>query len=296
MVLGEASPVIGAVKAFINEEPFNVRSISVTLTTEVSSVETMLLYDDAATFLGRARLDPSASTNRTYKLLLASEDFVVPQRTERKVYARAELKKRENGGVSNETVQISSFTMVGTGIWSGDAYTKASTDTFLSFKTSRGKIVRVKNAGLTNSSLIFGTQRQIGSYEFAARTTDSSAHVDLTRLTFRIDQTGGVQLANVKLAANGISEKFDCTASSTLVTCSSIPEPYGTLTNEARQLSLYADVSVSPSSTNASLRLSLVEPGSISEAGSISWYDGTTTFDWTGFEGPTVVEGTNWKY
>ncbi len=294
-MLSEISPVLASAKLFLSEEPLRVKSILVTLSAEAPSVDHVLVYNDDRVLLGRARLDPSAPSNRTYTLTLPSDTFMAEQREERKIYVRAQVKPKDQGGLSNETVQVSTISIQGFGEWSNRSYTQATAEPFLAFKTARSKIVSVQNAGQTTGPLSFGAQRVLGSFLFTGKTTDSTAHTDITQLTFRIGQTGGVGLTNVKLGADASNEKYDCTVSATLVTCASIPEPYGTLTDGPRTLTLYGDVSLTEGSTNASLRLSLVEPGSINEAGSVSWYDGTTTFTWVAADG-SVAEGTYYTY
>ncbi len=295
LLLGEVSPVLASAKIYLYEEPFNVRSISVTLDAASASVDSMLIFDENRKLLGRARLDPSALTNRTYKLSLAADEFKVAQRDEVKIYVRAETKKKENGGVSNETVRVGSFSIQGNGGWSSRAYTTTSSETYLPFVTARSTITSVRNSGQTQAPLLSGTQRQLGTFEFNGRKTDSTALINVTDLVFDIQQTGGVSLSNVSLGADGTNERYSCITGASTVTCSNIPEMYGSLTDQSRQLSLYGDITIGPISTSASLRLSLNQPGDTNNPGAVTWTDGTTSFDWLGLTGP-VADGTYWKY
>ncbi len=296
LLLGEVGPVLGAASIFIEEEPLQVTSIFVNLTQEVPTVDAVLVYDDQRHFLGTAFLDPSTSTNRTYKLTLASNIFAVDKRDERSIYVRPRLQSKDNGGQSNQLVQISSVTVKGNGEWSSQPYTKVSSvsDTFPEFVTARSAITSVKRLGEATSSLVTGTARNLGSFEFAGRITDSSAHIDMTRLTFDIGQTGGITLSNVSLGSVGINERFPCTASASQIVCSAIPDSYGSLTDAPRRLTIYGDIAASDPS-HASLRLTLNSAGDPSTDGAITWSDGSASFGWVSVPEP-IAEGTYFKY
>ena len=121
-------------------------------------------------------------------------------------------------------------------------------------------------------------------------------HVDLrlAQLTFTLSHVGGVTLSDVQIVADGSSDRASCTISSSTITCP-LSASFGSLTSSSRILTLLADVTVPSTAPRASLQLSLNEPGTSSSAGSIQWTDGTTTFDWVGFEGP-VARGTYYSY
>lgn len=296
LLLGEVGPVLGAASIFLEQEPLQVTSISVNLTQQVETVDAMLVYDDQRRFLGTALLDPSTSTNRSYKVTLASDAFVVGKREERTVYVRPRLTSRDMGGQSNQIVQISSVTVRGNGVWSSQQYTKVSSESsrFPVFVTARSIITSVKRIGEATTSLLTGTQRNLGAFEFSGRKSDSSAHIDLTRLTFDIGQTGGVSLSNVSLGAVGINEKFSCTTGVSQIVCSAIPDFYGSLTDAPRQLTVYGDIAASDE-LHASLRLTLNSAGDSDTDGAISWSDGSTSFGWVSVPEP-VGEGTYFKY
>lgn len=271
-------------------------SISINITAEVSTVQSFLVYDDQRHLLGNANLDPSMSTNRSYKAYISNDAFVIDKREQRNFYVRARLNARDAGGQSNQVVQIANIVVKGTGVWSSQSYTKVSTQTssYPVFVTSRSTIVSVKNAGQASASLVTGSNREIGRFRFIGRRTDSSAHIDLTDLTFELQQTGGAALTNVFLVTPSVTERLPCTVNSSQITCSSIPDAYGSLTDEPRTIILYGDVTaIGPQ--HASLRLSLSPAGTSDTAGAISWSDGSTTFTWVALDG-TAVDGTLYQY
>ncbi len=296
LLLGEVSPVIGAAKIFIEEEPLHVTSISVSLNSASSAVQSILVYNDDKQYLGRASLDPTVVSNRTYKLTMPTNTFVIGKRDERRVYFRAQLNPRDAGGDSNSAVQISTVTVVGNGEWSSREYTKQSSgsDTFPAFTTARSTITSVKNTLPAEGALVTASNQLVASFEFSGRKTDSSAKIDITALQLQIEQTGGVSISNVRIGVPGLPDRYTCPNTSSLVTCSTIPDSFGSVTDGPKTITVYADITATDVQ-HASLRLTINDPGSASTAGAVSYSDGTNTFTWIGLDAP-VAQGTRWKY
>jgi hypothetical protein len=294
VLLGETGPVLGAAKIFMNDEGLDVSSISVTLTESQTGVDSLLIYNDQNRFVGRARLDPSMSTNRTYTLQVPAGSLIIERRTDRRFYVRAQLLSRDFGATGNQTVELSGVTFRGTGVWSNWPYTQSTSEIFPTYITARSTITGITNALQKTAPLVSGTNKNIAAFAFTGRTSDSSAHVDVTRLVFEIGQTGGVTVTNVTLGTPGFPERFPCTVTASQIICSGIPDSFGAIGSDGRTLALYADVTTSGTQT-ASLQISLNEMGNPSNAGSVWWNDGTTTFDWVALDVQSV-SGTNWKY
>lgn len=297
LLLGETSPMLGSAKFYLEEEPFDMTAISINLTANVSTVQSLLVYDDDRRLLGRATLNTSSSsTNRNYRLEIPRGTFTLDRRQERSIYVRAQLSSRDAGGSGNETVQISNVVVEGNGGWSGREYLKqsASSDPFPAFVTARSVITSVANAGQTNASLVGGMNQLIGSFTFVGRKTDSSAKINVTDLVFQIEQTGNVTLSNVKIGTPGIPDRTNCLVSGSLATCGNIPESLGSLTDGPRTIVVYGDVTPGDPA-HASLRLTLNEPGSSISDGAVTWTDGTTVFTWVPVDAP-IAMGTHYAY
>lgn len=300
LLLGDVSPVLGSVKLFLNEEPLRIEEVSINLAIAATSVDSILVYDEDKRFLGRATVN-NAVSGSNYRLIVPTGALTVPKSDETRLYFRAELKSRDNGGVSGQDVQIADVTVTGDGEWSNRPYTKQSTvtDTFLAFETARAAITNVKNAGPTNAALVPATNQLIGSFTFEGRKTDSSAETKLQTIRFQIEQTGGVSLSNVKIGLPGVPDRHNCTVSGTEVVCSSIPSMFGTVmvgtvTDGPLTINVYGDITATDTQ-HASLRLTINDPGSTSSSGAVTWTDGTATFTWVGLVQP-VVQGTRYSY
>lgn len=279
----------------MDDEPLSVTSISVALTSEVTGLDVFLLYDADRRFLGSARLDPSVPSRRFYKLtFIAGRGPEIEKRLEYHFYARPVLQTKDFGGLSNQQLEIDRFVVEGNGIWSSSQYTKATTETFPAFLTARSVITGVTNALPDTGSLSAGPQRTLGSFVFRGRTTDAAPHIAVESLTFSLALIGGVSVSNVMLGADGagIEGRVACTLQSSQVTCT-VPDTHGRLEDGPRTLTLYGDVVV-PAVAFPSLRVILNQPGSISSPGSVTWNDGSSTFQWVPVESP-VADGTLWK-
>lgn len=282
-----ASQVLAAVSVFSDSEPLVLNSITITLNTSVSSIDSLLVFDETKRFLGRANLNSGSQ----YRLQLKNSDIVIPHRAEYSLYLRAHLKAFQAGGVSGEQFRVSSVTVEGDGDWSNRSYTKASSDTFPDFQTSRSRILSIQNVGETKEPLTAGEDQTIGIYKFTGQKGDGAADLAITSITFQLSIVGGVTVANPKIGVQGISSKHNCTVSSSTVTCSSIPAYIGSFEDTPVTMVLYGDVSVPADALKAALGANINQPGSVSSTGALVWSDGSTNFDWVPFSAP-VVRGT----
>ena len=286
--LGTTSPVLGAAKIFNNLEPFDVTEITVTFTGAVPSVDQVRLYDSSnGRYLGGA----SPNTANSFTLKIANGTLVAPKREERSIYARALLSPYTSGGASGEDVQINSFTIEGVGQWSSDTYSQSSTDTFSAFETARSTFTEVANAGPATASLVSGAQYSIGSFRFRGTRGDGSADLRVTDIAATVGTSGLVTLTTIQLGASGFTERFPCSLAGGIITCSGISDTFGSVTSGERTLTFYADIDVSGSSQNAGVQVSLTA-GTPSSAGSVTWTDGSTSFNWLPFGDQSALQGT----
>ncbi len=294
LLLGATSHVLGAASVFSEAEPLDVRDLFVVLADAVQSISFFKVYDHDARLLGNAHLDTSLGT-KTYRLPLQPQQLVIGKEESFSFYARAVTKSNDSGGVSGEEVQIDMFTVEGDGSWSNRAYSQSTTETFPTFETARSVFTGIANAGPASDALMAGPGQEIAEFEFQGQRGDPSASLEITDLTFRIEQTGTVTLSNVELSAEDASDRHSCSATASEVTCSSIPARFGAVDGDTRLLRLFGDVSIPSGTSSASLRLTLNDAGSVSSAGSITWTDGDTSFSWVPFESP-VARGTYFSY
>ena len=286
-----ASQVLAAVSVFSDAEPLVLNTITITLSTTVSSIDGLLVYDNFGRYLGRAHQDSGA----VYKLNIKNSNILVPKREDYSFYIRARIKSLTAGGVSGEDFRVLGITVEGDGDWSNRPYTETSSDTtFPEFQTARSTITSIENAGASSEPLVGGTDQLIGMYRFSGNKADGAADLAVTDITFKLSLIGGVTVSNVELSVQGIGTRHGCSIASSTVTCSSIPDYIGSFEDAPSILELFADVDVPGTAQRATLTANIKQPGSTSSAGSITWTDGSTSFTWVPFGSP-VVRGTYYE-
>jgi len=292
LMLGETSSVLGVAEVFSDTEPLDVTDVTIAFTgvSDLRSIAALSVYDGDGKYLGRANKDTSVGAYH-YVLHLKNGTWIIPKRETRYLYARAIVNAYKSGGVSGEVVDIHSFTVEGDGVWSHRAYTKGTSENFNAFQTARSIITDISNGGDATGLLYSGTDLVLGSYSFEGVAGDGSAELKVTDLTFQIEVNDSVTVSNVELGADGTNDRMDCTVGASTVTCSSIPEQFGTFKNTSRTIMLYGDVTVPEDVRNPRLSLTLNQPGSVSTAGSVTWTDGDTAFTWVP-GGTPVARGT----
>ena len=283
-----ATQVLAAVNVFSDTEPLVLNTITITLDTSVSSIEGLSLYDSFGRYLGRAFRESST----TYVLNVMNSNIIVPKREDYSFYIRAQLKSFTSGGVSGEMFRVSSVTVEGDGEWSSRSYTKGSSDTFPQFQTARSVITSIDSPGPGDEPLAGGEDALIGTYRFKGDQGDGAADLEVTAIVFQLTLVGGVTVANPALSSQGLGIRHSCsTTSTTVITCSSIPDYIGSFEDGPIILELYGDVTVPEDALKAALGANINQPGSPGSAGAVTWSDGSASFTWVPFGSP-VVRGT----
>lgn len=278
VLLGETGPPIAAFSIFLNEEPFIVRSMRINLTSSVSGLERILVYAQDGRLLGAARFDPNVTTGRGYRLDIPVGTLTIERRQSSMFFLRPVLLSRDMGALPGQTLAVGNIVVEGDGGWSSQKYTKATVENFPSFVTARAVVDRVDNVLGNVASLLDGSDRVIAAYRFSGRVSDSFAHIDVTDLRFALGITGGVSITNPHLRADGLPVSLPCSLEADAITCANIPADFGSLAERPRTLTLSADMTVT--TPNASVLASIDAAGDPSFAGSVSWWDGSVSYDW----------------
>ena len=289
LMLGTTSSILGGAKVFSEAQPINVNEIVVELKNAVTSIRSMLIYDQDTRLIGRAYRNPTNTTE--YLLSLKPEELTLAKGEDFSFYARAEVKSVDEGGISGEVIEIDRMGIEGDGAWNHKTQSAFSTEDYVEYETARSVITSIDNPYGTNDALLAGSSLRVGSFRFKGTAGNQGAELRLLTLQFNVNQTGGVDLSNVELGADGTTERISCTSAPGNVTCSNIPAMLGSFEDAARTLTVYADVAITGGFDNASLQLSLNDPGSTSGGGAVTWTDGTSVFEWVGGDFP-VATGT----
>jgi hypothetical protein len=292
LVAGETSPIVAAGTVFLEQEALDIDAIVIKLDTATAEVEGFLVYDDDGRQLGRASHDLSRGSG-VYTLRLQTDALRIAKAKEFKFYVRGILRSIDRGAQSGVPVQVESLSVEGRGASSNSTYTRTTTETFPIHLTSYATLT-IENAGTAEDNLVPGDGQEIGAFRFSAHTQDSQTDTQVHDIIFSFDHTSNVQLSNVKLRSPVTSAEMTCTVTSTTVRCENIPASLGMFGDDTHTLRLYGDVSVT-TGNDATLRLSINDPGSMTTPGAVTWTDGETTFEWLPTEQP-VVRGTAYSF
>jgi hypothetical protein len=287
LVLGKTSPILAGVQFFSNNEPVDVTEITVNLEDAADSIASLVVYNASGEQLGIAT---AAGSSQTFTARIPSGRLQLPYRQNHTIYVRARMKDDDGGGVSGEAVQVDNITLSGEGAWSNEEYSTTSTDTFQISTTALGSVLTVAASGVADGVIANGTQTQLAEFRFTADPPPDEHDVRITTLRFTIEQGGGVTVTNPYITVEGSGVQHNCSVSSSIITCSSIPASIGTV-DTTRTIRVFGDVTVPSGAGNRSLRIVLSNPGSPSEAGDITWTDGVTTFTWLPLSQP-MARGT----
>jgi hypothetical protein len=293
-VLGEKAPVMATIKVTPQDEPVAVRTVTVTLAAEVSSITAIEVLDDVGFVLGKATIDLAASGARdVFTLSLSPDNAYFIDRKDTVIFAvRPLLKEGDEGGASGQTAQVESLTVSAIGDWTNrtNAVSTSGPD-FQVHETANATIVSITNAGAAKGTFSTGNQKTLGSFTVSAR-KNRDAEPAITALSFSVSTPTEVSLSTLKLRGNDSATTSDCTLSSFTISCASIPAEIGSL-DAPRTFTLLGNVSVS-SHPDPYLQISLNTPGRPGSTGDITWTDGDESFTWVPFN-PPIVEGTVWE-
>ena len=288
LLLEQTSSILAGVRFFSNGEPVSASKITIQLVDDVPSIESMLVYDETRRLLGVATQDTGFLGR--YSVRLPPGTLALPKKQAVSAYVRARVKPHHLGGESGHVVQVSTVSVEGTGDWSNSDYIESSTETFPGFETARGVPTVIRNTGFADAVLVAGAGQLLGEFRFEGTKTDGEAQVRITQLRFTIESGDTVTVTNPYLRVEGSDQPHSCSVASGAVTCSAIPASYGSL-DSPRVIRIYGNVTVASGATNAFLRLTLNNPGTISTTGDITWTDGEATFTWLPVDQP-VARGT----
>lgn len=283
LILGDVTPVLGAVDFFAQSEPVDVRQLNIRFASNPSSIQQIRVYaEDDGRLLGTSLREPSGD----YEILVADGALSLPHRADFGVYVRALMKPADGGASGGQIVQIEHIEAEGDGVWSDGEYTVTTTETFLPFETAPAAITVFRSTGsVTSSVFIPGGDITLGNFDVRARSNDNDYTVEISSLTFRLAKSSDVTLSDVKLTIPGSGASSACTVSTGFITCDSIPLSVGTVDDE-QLLRLTADVALAQGDSDPYLQVTFQSGGSPTNPGDIVWTDGRTTYDWLAIDEP----------
>lgn len=295
LILGERTPVIASAKFFANLEPMHIRAVKVVMEAEYESIASMYMVDSDGKQLGQLTLDSLDLTHKTWRTTFSSETGKhFDKDSETVLGIEVLLKGRNEGGTSEEQIQVDSFDLTVEGEWSQNTYQNLPAQIpYPQHQTAQAEITEVKNALKENEALPVGTDQLIAGFSIGGRKI-AGAELAVETLEFDLSKASAVTVSSVQLGASDTSTRSPCTVSSQTISCASIPAEIGSIGSGPRTVRLFADIALASGTQNPFLQISLNQPGSIGVNGAIRWTDGTGHFTWVEMEAP-IARGTRFE-
>jgi hypothetical protein len=288
LVTGSETPAIASATFTAVNEPVLVRGAEIKLERKINSIDAMFITDAQGHTLGQLTLDHlNDNTDKTWKgTFAASGAFTIPKNEDGTLAVTLRLKPATQGGYSEELVQVDTFRITAQGVWSQNSYNSAPQGfAFPVHQTAQANLTDVHSVLPVSDALPLGNNQVLAAFSFGG-TAVPSASLRLEEVAFQVAKSSDIAVANWQLGVPETNERIACSVNGDTVTCSGIPDTFGTLTAGPRVLRLYGDVTLSGGAQNPSLQISINQPGGPGEIGAIHWTDGSAHFTWTDLDSP----------
>ncbi len=295
LVAGERSQPIASATFFANLEPMIVRRAEVKLENEIEGIDAMFIVDRDGVELGQIFLDKIFDpTEKTWRGALTG-NYRIDKAEQKVIGIEIRMKERNQGGTSEEMVQVDTFRLTVDGEWTTNTTTAtADVNQWPKHQTSMGRITSVTNAQEESGVLPLGASSQLASFRIRG-TAINPVTLKIEHLTFSVSKPNTVSISNWQLGIADSTERWPCSfnEADSAVSCSSLSDAIGTLSGGDRTFRLFGDVTLLPS-TNKAVQISLVLAGDLATAGAVRWTDGTGHFNWVELDQP-LARSTRWE-
>ena len=277
-------------------ETAKISLAQVKLFNEVRSIERLELLTASgqlvATLLRRINTDTTDYKQTFEAQVQAEQQVTIPKDTDVRLVLRAVIRNTNNGGFSDELLQLRLFSVTLKGDTSCQSINIPLNGPFKKHQTSFGRITGVTRVSPATATLISGTDVVISSYSFSGSAI-AGKNIKLRQLLFSVIKNGSVTVSDWKIVHRTSGVAVPCTINETTmtVTCFGLEQSIGQLTSTPLILDLKATVNVPASAQNSTLETSLEATGSPESLGSIEWTDESGVFRWIEGSSP-IVKGT----
>lgn len=276
-----------------HQEAYYVKSARVRFSTEVKSLDALILVDQFGRDLAQLSLDPGDSTKRTWigTVSYGTGGYLIPQEQTRVFGVEARLKPADSGAQSGESVIIDLFQVGLEGKDSGVTYESPPQDVsvYPRHVTAIGIVSRVTSLTSGTTPLIEGQNQLLGQFAIEGHSTTSINKVRIRSLAFQVAKTPGVTVTNWYLKTQNGLQQLGCTVSETTVSCSNPPDELALVNTPGLELDVYGTVAVDPATSGNFVILTINQAGDVYNAGALRWSDGSSEFSWVALPSPLAT-------
>jgi len=295
LMSGEKTPVIMDGLYMYQDEDAVLRRATVLLRREIKSFDSLILVDEAGKEIVTLTLATSNNTdNRRFEAIVVDDRLRLVKNKPTRLGYKAVLKTRENGGVSNELVEVENAFIEVQSTETNVSRQIVPTDThYPMHQTTQARVTAVRNV-MSPGSIQAGSDKQIASFSISGKSV-SGATLSIANIEFILQKTN-VSATHIRIGGSSAVEQADCgleQAEILRITCPVIPDSFKTIGTTPRVISIYADVAVGDAGNTGSLQLLFEGRGKIGQNGAIRWSDGTASYNWVEPE-TTLENGPMW--
>ncbi len=298
LVAGERSQPIASATFFANLEAMFVRRAEVRLKNEITGIDAMYVVAADGTELGQIALDKIFDPDKKTWRGALTGNYRIPKSEQRVIGIEVRMKARNQGGTSEEMVQVDKLTLTVEGEWSTETSTPGTdAGPYPKHQTSMGRVTSVRNAQEVTGILPLGPSQQLASFTIMGSAVEN-VDLKVEHFEFQVNKSTFVNVSNWQLMIPDSDERHSCSFNSTtsIVSCGSLPDSLGTLSTlqHSRTFRLLGDVTLASGAIEKNLQVSLNVAGSTETTGAVRWTDQSGHFGWVEVEEP-LAGGTSWK-
>lgn len=293
LLLGETSKDILGDGLFVSDERALVTAASVRFERKIPSIQSLQVVDSTGQVV--AELSPDALNNdplnnndntwRWSGSAPAHSSLILPSGTPLRLGIRISLFAAGQGGATQETIRVKSFTITATEVASQISRQIAPTNVhFPPSQTARGFITSVTQS-LVQAPLRFGQDIPVAAFTVAGLAQEG-ATIEVEMLQLHVAMVG-IAVQQWSLASDDLSVRTDCSVNSSPANTISCPVPVSIRSVFApRSYRILATMSEDLSHEPRFLQVSLPSAGAIGEVGALFWSDGTSHYTWVDLPSP----------
>ena len=301
LVTGSKSDAVADMTVKSSGERAYIALAQVKVYTEVRSMESLeLTLEDGtvvATLLRRTTTDIPDYKLTFEAQIQTDKQYLLPADKDVKLVLRAVVRSTENGGFSEDLLQVRSMSVTIRGETSNTTVNVASQGPFPKHQTALGKITSIALTGPETGTLASGSGKVINAFVLTGTGVAGKAIVSPVNLVFSLTKNGSIDLTRWGIRRAGQTQYSECSFNelSMTVSCNSIASVVGSVTSGGLNLELIADVQRPAGATGITVEADLPSPGSPEAFGSLQWTDGSVAeFKWVEGKAP-VLTGTKWN-
>ena len=295
LVVGQTSDAVASMTIKSTGETAKIVTAQVKLFNEATAISSLELVR-ADTGAPVATLQRKITTDTldyklTYEVQLPLESQVpIPADIDVPLVLRAVVRDINNAGASDQLLHVRTFTLTTRGDTTNTTYNYAAQGPFPKHQTSFGRITKVQSLLPATQALQAGTGMLIASFSVSGSSISGKSLL-IEQMIFSVLQEGAVSVDQWQLNRTQSTVSAPCSINQdgTVLSCLNV-HTLGTLEKSTSNVfELRANVRVSSGQVPPRVQVTLSNPGTPEDLGSVQWTDESGYFRWIEGKNPLML-------